>query len=187
MKSESSSPQLQEIFRKGIQEILPAGQWPSMFPPEDAGEDFVSYVLNQASNQLEPLTACGLFQRSGLAAFKFLIRRDGKNTGLDTLEFRLQPPRQRLMDGLSRLTTLLAGWKTDGFVTGQDGDDITVTITSANKASTPAVSQIRQHFYAGLLQEFLYWAGGGKQYPFEVRLLDGQPAVRILFRLLPVD
>jgi hypothetical protein len=187
MTHQTTSPELQDIFRKGIREILPVDQWPTLFPEDAASEDLFLFVLKQSGSIFEFETACGIFLRSGLAGFKFLVRQDGKRIGIDNLEFRLQPPRQRLMDGLGRVTGLLREWKTDEFITDQSGGDVVITIRSIRDDISESECRIGQHFLAGLFQEYLYWAGGGKQYPFEIKPLDGQPAVRIQFRLLPVD
>jgi len=187
MTHQTISPELQDIFRKGIREIMPAGQWPTLFPEDAASDDLFLFVLSQSGSIFEVDTACGLFLRSGLAGFKFLVRQHGKQIGIDNLEFRLQPPRQRLMDGLGRITGLLREWHTDEFITEQSGDDVSMVIRSTRTNLSESEARISQHFYAGLFQEYLYWAGGGKQYPFSVKPLEGEPAVRIQFRLLPVD
>jgi hypothetical protein len=181
------SPDLQDIFAKGIREILPADQWPELFSIEGKKGDFFQIFLKQAEITFGPETASGIFLRGGWAGFKFLVRQHGKAIGIDSLDFRLQPPRQRLMDGLNRIIALLREWKTDEFITEQNGDDVVLTIRSVKDGLTAIESRIGQHFYAGLFQEYLYWAGGGKQYPFEVKPLEEQAAVRIQFRLLPVD
>jgi hypothetical protein len=187
MTHQTYSPELQDIFRRGIREIMLAGQWPTLFPEELASDDLFQYVLKQSGSIFVFETACGLFLRAGWAGFKFLVRQHGKAIGIDSLEFRLQPPRQRLMDGLSRIISLVQEWKTDEFVIDQKGDDIVMTIRSISGGLSEDECRIGQHFYAGLFQEYLYWAGGGKQYPFEVKPVEEEPAVRIQFRLLPVD
>jgi len=187
MTHQTNSPELQDIFRKGIREILPAEQWPTLFPEDVSSDDLFLYVLKQSGLTFEFETACGLFLRSGLAGFKFLVRQHGKQIGIDNLEFRLQPPRQRLMDGLGRITGLMREWQPDEIITDQKGDDVSMVIRSTRTNLSESEARISQHFYAGLFQEYLYWAGGGKQYPFEVKPLEGEPAVRIQFRLLPVD
>ncbi len=187
MSNSSFSPDLQEIFRMGIQEILPSTQWPDVFLEQNPSKDLLISIQQKCETVFGVETACGIFLRCGWAGFKFFIRRHGKAAGIDNLEFRLQPPRQRLIDGLNRVTGILESWKTDHFHIDQTGDDVVLTITSAREGLPPAQARIGQHFYAGLLQEYLYWAGGGKQYPFEVRPLGEEPAVRVQFRLLPVD
>lgn len=187
MTQQTISPELQEIFRKGIREILPTTQWPALVPVNTAPEGFFLFCIKQSGSEFGPETASGIFLRSGWAGFKFLVRQHGLAIGIDSLEFRLQPPRQRLMDGLNRVTNLLRNWNTDEFTIEQNADDITVTIRSIRNELSAPEARIGQHFQAGLLQEYLYWAGGGKQYPFEVKPLAEAPSVRIQFRLLPVD
>jgi hypothetical protein len=187
MTHQINSPELQDLFAKGIREILPAAQWPDLFSANNRPDDFYLSFLKKAEAAFGPETASGIFLRGGWAGFKFLVRQHGKAIGIDSLEFRLQPPRQRLMDGLNRITALLREWETDDFITEQNGDDVVLTVRSRTGGLTDSESRIGQHFYAGLIQEYLYWAGGGKQYPFEVRPLAEEPAVQIQFRLLPVD
>lgn len=187
MTQQTITPELQEIFTKGIREILPADHWPALFPVTTSPEGFFLFFIKQSGAEFGPETASGIFLRSGWAGFKFLVRQHGKAIGIDSLEFRLQPPRHRLMDGLNRVTNLLLKWNTDEFTIEQNSDDITVTIRSIRDELSDTEARIGQHFQAGLLQEYLYWAGGGKQYPFEVKPVGEEPSVRIQFRLLPVD
>jgi hypothetical protein len=187
MGETSFFPDLQEIFRMGVQEILPVSEWPEVFDVDEPSEDRFLSISQKCELMFGAETSNGIFLRSGWAGFKFFIRFHGKTAGIDNLEFRLQPPRQRLMDGLYRVTKLLQSWNTDVFHIDQTGDDVTLTISSIRKNVTPVQARIGQHFFAGLYQEYLYWAGGGKQYPFEVKPLGEEPAVRVRFRLLPVE
>jgi hypothetical protein len=181
------SPELLELFQKGIREILSPDQWHS-FLHSDATQPlgFGEAVLN-AEAALGFQAASGLFLRSGLAAFKYLVRDHGRAIGIDDLDFRLQPQRKRLMDGLGKITGLLETWQAARFSVTKSGDDVEVTIRSTAGGKAISREQIALHFEAGLFQEYLYWAGGGKQYPFEIKTLADEPAVQIRFRLLPVD
>jgi len=181
------SPELLELFQKGIREILSPDQMQSFLNCDESALPSIEKAVLMAEALAGFQAASGLFLRSGLAAFKYLVRDHGKAIGIDDLDFRLQPQRKRLMDGLVKITDLLQSWQAARFSVTKSGDDVDVTIRSTWNGQTISSEQIALHFEAGFLQEYLYWAGGGKQYPFEIKTLENEPAVQIRFRLLPVD
>jgi hypothetical protein len=181
------SPKLLELFQKGIGEILSPDQMQSFLHCDATGLPSVQTAVLAAEEVIGFQAASGLFLRSGLAAFKYLVRNQGKTIGIDDLEYRLQPQRKRLMDGLVKITDLLDSWQAARFSITKSGDDVEVTARSSGGGLSISGEQISLHFEAGLFQEYLYWGGGGKQYPFEIKTLQNEPAVQIRFRLLPVD
>lgn len=106
----------------------------------------------------------GLMMCSGRAAFKYLLKQEGKELGFDAPGFRFMPNRLKLKRGLDQI----AGWMKRAY-----GDEIQVTVAEKNwyfevsdchecEGASSASSMC--DFTAGLLQEFLAWAGGGKFY-----------------------
>jgi hypothetical protein len=187
MTNPQYSPELLELFQKGIREILSPDQMQSFLHCDATGLPSVKTAVLAAEAALGFQAASGLFLRSGLAAFKYLVRNQGKTIGIDDLEYRLQPQRKRLMDGLGKIIDQLQTWQAARFFVTKSGDDVEVTIRSTAVGQGISGEQIALHFEAGLFQEYLYWGGGGKQYPFEIKTLADEPAVQIRFRLLPVD
>jgi predicted hydrocarbon binding protein len=108
--------------------------------------------------------ARGLMMCSGRAAFKYLLKQEGKALGFEAPGFRFLPNRSKLKKGLDQI----AGWMKRTY-----GDEIQVKNNGGNwhfelsdchecEGVTSAFSMC--DFTAGLLQEFLSWAGGGKFY-----------------------
>ncbi|GAP19997.1 hypothetical protein [Leptolinea tardivitalis] len=181
------SPEVNAIFQKGIREIL-TGDQPGAFTYGNGVEiETIQRIAHQAVDTYGFVSACGLFLRSGCAAFKYLVRDYGKAIDIDSLEFRLQPPRKRLMDGIRKVVGLLEHWHTASFSIRQSDDDVEIIMQSNLAVDAQGTNQIWLHFLAGLIQELLYWAGGGKQYPFQILPIDADSDVIIQFRLLPVD
>lgn len=187
MTSQIYSFDLLEVFQKGIHEIIPAGQVSSLFGENDLQPNLVEKAANIAGNDLGVLAASGLFFQTGSAGFKHLVRKHGKSIGIDSLEFRLQPQRKRLMDGLGKLINLLETWQAAAFSTKRSGDSVEVKVTAIERGNSLTGKRIWLHFIAGLFQEYLYWAGGGKQYPFEIKQDESGGALVICFQLQPVD
>lgn len=107
----------------------------------------------------------GVILRCGRASFKHLLRASGDQAGLASREFRLLPTRQRLTAGLRAVAGILAG-------ESQHAADI---IEEADAwiwryAGCPWCRELQRqgcicHFVVGLLEEYFYWASGGKTYP----------------------
>lgn len=191
MHSLSISPDLLDLFIKGMKEILPADQLtllvPPIIKPEKPPTPF-EYFLLEAEKQYGIISASGLFFRCGGAAFKYLVRQHGERAEIDSLEFRLQPQQKRLMDGTQKLVRLLETWQAGEFSIQKSDDLVEITVTASGLSVTDSGGRIWLHFVAGLFQEYLYWAGSGKQYPFQIVEQD-QPGKEIIiqFRIVPVD
>lgn len=181
------SPELATVFYKGLREIIPedSGETPQIL--QLAKFDTVELLPEKAETILGRISASGLFLRIGSAAFKYIVRYHGKQIGINSLEFRLQPQKQRLRDGIGKITRLLHDWKAADLRMDEKGDSISVYV-SAVQSNMPQPGQIVWlHFIAGLYQELLYWAGGGKQYPFHVKPGEVENSLVICFQLQPVD
>jgi hypothetical protein len=181
------APDLLELFIKGMNEVFPAIQ-PKSAIPSDGQQVFLETFLLEAEQDFGIISACGLFFRCGGAAFKHLVRQHGKRIGIDSIDFRLQPQQKRLMDGTQKIVHQLESWQAGKFSI-QNTDEL-VEITASSSLATGSESQHRiwLHFVAGLFQEYLSWAGSGKQYPFQV-ISPEQPGngIIIQFRIVPVD
>jgi predicted hydrocarbon binding protein len=107
--------------------------------------------------------ARGLLMCSGRAAFKHLLEEQGKELGFEADVFRFSPNRIKMKRGLE----LLARWMGQSFSEG-------ITVGSTEKAWILEVkrtsSQLANQdtgmcdYLAGLIQGFLFWAGGGRFY-----------------------
>ncbi|MEI8131260.1 MAG: hypothetical protein WCG34_02425 [Leptolinea sp.] len=190
----SNSPDLLEVFIKGMNEVFLAEQLsvlvPSNLPETHSGKTInpIENLLIAAERQFGIISASGLFFRCGGAAFKHLVRKYGKAAEIDSLEFRLQPQQKRLRNGVVKLIQLLETWQAGKFSIKRSDDLVEITASASGLNVSNAGGQIWLHFIAGLFQEYLYWAGSGKQYPFQIIAQD-QPGKEIIiqFRNVPVD
>jgi hypothetical protein len=187
MTRQTYSSDLLDVFLKGIHEILPAYQVQAFFGGTENQSGSLETAVEIAIKEMGVQSANGVFFKSGAAAFKHLVRKNGKAIGIDSLDFRLQPQRKRLTDGLERLVRLLESWQAAVFFIKRSGDAVEVIVNTNEEAFSFTNKHVWLDFLAGLIQEYLYWAGGGKQYPFEIKSDKSSDALVICFQLLPVD
>jgi hypothetical protein len=191
MRSRPIAPDLITIFIKGMDEVFPIKK---ILPESPTAAKLTEYsgsietLLLETERQFGYKSASGLFFRCGCAAFKYLVRNFGKQIDIDSLTFRLQPQQKRLIDGIQKLVQRLEFWQAGEFDIQKKEDLVEITASAAGIASPEFGERIWLHFVAGLIQEYLYWAGGGKQYPFQIIAID-QPlnGIIIQFRIVPVD
>ena len=156
-------------------------------PPNDA--DFcIPYadisVLQQTMEQLYgPLGGKGLAVRSGRASFRYGLRLFGKDTGLVELDFRLLPHKSKLSVGAESLAALLSRISDQSVQMQEDEQAIYWSIERCplcwgRRADGPVC-----HLQVGFLQEFLFWASGGKFYNVAETECAAAGAPACLFRI----
>jgi len=153
----------EDIFSLGLQEILGAEAYKKLLAMCGNVQPSAAPVSRSMSELYGPSGARGLLICSGRAAFKYLLKQQGKALGFDTPQFRLLPTRSKLKRGLHQI----AAWM-------QQTTGDTVTLKSEEKhwlyevtdgaARNPESKESNCDFTVGLIQEFLAWAGGGKFY-----------------------
>jgi predicted hydrocarbon binding protein len=153
----------EDIFSLGLQEILGAEAYKKLMILCGSERPAVAPVSRSMSELYGPSGARGLLICSGRAAFKYLLKQQGKVLGFDTPQFRLLPTRSKLKRGLHQI----AAWM-------QQSTGDTVTLKSEEKhwlyevtdgpARNPESKESNCDFTVGLIQEFLAWAGSGKFY-----------------------
>lgn len=182
---------LVELFIKGVNEIQPNAQ----IPPQPfttinknlAGQWVDTYIIS-CETKYGILSSCGMFFRFGGAAFKHLVRSYGVSVGIDDQDFRLLPNRKRLLNGTEKLIHLLESWDAAKFSLTMQEDLVEIEMSDLGQIFSGNGSLIWKHFLAGLFHDFLYWGGGGKQYPFQIfKLDDPGKSLIVQFRILPVD
>jgi hypothetical protein len=182
---------LVEIFIKGVNEIQPNAQIPrqplSTINKNLAGQWMDTYIHSCETNY-GILSSCGMFFRFGGAAFKHLVRSYGVSVGIDNLDFRLLSHRKRLLHGTEKLIHLLESWHAAKFALTEQEDLVEIVMSDLSPIFSGNGRLIWKHFLAGIFHDFLYWGGGGKQYPFQIiKLDDSGKSLIVQFRILPVD
>jgi hypothetical protein len=191
MRSRPFTPDLITIFIKGMDEVFPINNILQVSSTEANLQESLGLIENlilETEKQFGSKSASGLFFRCGCAAFKHFVRNFGKQIDIDSLAFRLQPQQKRLMDGVQKLVQRLESWQAGEFSILKKEDLVEISAFAAGVTSPEFGERIWLHFVAGLIQEYIYWAGGGKQYPFQIIAID-QPGngIIIQFRIVPVD
>lgn len=120
--------------------------------------------------------AKGLALRFGRALFPDLLRRFGQQAGLLDARFRLLAPRPKMHMGLQAVAAILK--QEAGLNTFLDENGPRYRWVPLDFSQCAAVDQSGCYLLVGLLQEFFYWASGGKYYTIEeaacVLLIDKQ-------------
>jgi len=186
------SPSFNGVIHAGLEEILGTVHLAAIHPranTPDAGNGWSTF--HQAlEEQLGGVAASGISLRAGRASFHHFLRKYGAESGLDSLEFRLRPPMDRLSAGLHILAGLI-GRECAATVTVETYDNCWTwrmedcpTCQHRQGAATPVC-----HFWVGLLQEYLAWAGGGRFFPVrEVACCAcGAPACEFRLQQKPLD
>jgi predicted hydrocarbon binding protein len=131
--------------------------------------------VRQKMNELYgPTGARGIAMCSGKAGFKYILKQQSKQLGFESDAFRFLPGKYKLKRGLS----LLADWMMEIYHEGiqiENADKHWLfNITGCYECSGFQSSTKMCDFTAGLLQEFMSWAGGGKYYRIEELSCRGQ-------------
>lgn len=121
----------------------------------------------------------GVTVRCGRAAFKYALQRFGAAAGLTSLEFRLQPARKRIRSGLEALASLVSDPASCTTQVQDDGAVWKWQIQPDAAPLDPQAARAQALLMVGLLQGFLAWVSGGKNY--NIRLLEdgGTPLIQI--------
>jgi hypothetical protein len=174
------SNQMGWIILKGMEEIMGAGGVQSVIDqahladrmdgpsPLDAQRCIPFADISQLQQSLEqvygPLGGRGLALRSGRASFRYGLRIFGESAGLMKLDYRLLPPKSKLRVGAGSLAGLLSQISDQHVRIEEDERSIDWIVERCplcwgRRADGPVC-----HMQVGFLQEFLYWASGGKYY-----------------------
>lgn len=131
----------------------------------------------------------GLVLRAGRASFSYFLREFGAETRLNEVEFRLLPTRVRLRTGMERLAGVISGACSLRVGVMENDGQWVCHVSGLDANAARRTGCVICHFIAGLLQEYLYWASGGKTYMinrFECAQ-ENQAACAILINQQPLE
>lgn len=157
---------IEVVGEEAFQEIQSAAGSESLFP---LAEWYTAAVGKFGAN-----AAAGIFHRAGRGGFALLLIQWGDEAGFSKNEFKLLPMQKKILTGLNLLGSVFSfgGQKVDASV------DETHFIW---RVSASAGSGCR--YYAGLLQEYMAWLGGGKVFWVEEIECTGSGAPECVFRI----
>ncbi len=154
---------LVKVAQEGMQELIGPAEI------REATEEELSYeraflALERLEDMYGHNGGCGLALRSGRASFAHFLRQFGAESGLTDISFRLQPTHLRLYNGMKRLLQVI-NRQSDFHLQADELDDTwQCRLTGRLYPQQPDPLAVAGYYLAGLLQEYLSWASGGKSY-----------------------
>lgn len=157
------------------------------YPPDDMERGFDFAYLSQIMDALEvvygPRAGRGLAMRAGRATFKHGLRKFGSLLGLDEMSFRLAPLDAKLIMGANLFARIFNEYSDQVVRVETTQGAIYWHIDRCpicwNRLSDAPLC----HLAAGLLQEALYWASGGKFFKVEETACIAQGDEACSFRI----
>jgi len=124
----------------------------------------ISGLQAALEEQYGPRSGRGLAQRAGRASFHYGLKVFGGPFGLTGRDYRLLPPNARVRIGAGYLAEMYNRWSSQKVRVKMTEKGFRWTIHQCpvcwgRKADIPVCNMV-----VGFLQEFLYWASGGKLY-----------------------
>ena len=106
----------------------------------------------------------GLALKAGRACFDIALRAYGQQLGLLDLDFRLQPTHSKIRNGMHCLAQFMSEWG-ESPVRVEEGAVCYRWIVTSCPLCWGRHSDVPIcHMQVGMLQQFMYWASGGKNY-----------------------
>jgi len=186
----------EEVMGKnGLNAILNLASLSSLidhYPPEDEQRIVPFKTLSLLQSTLEqgygPHGGHGLALRAGRVFFSHGLRTYGPDLGLNDLDFRFQPPDQKMMSVLNTLTDFF-NQHTDQVVCLRESEEkifweIEQCPWCWGRKGTEPLCQ----FAVGMVQESLFWVSGGKFYNVveETCIAQGDSACLIVIDRIPL-
>jgi predicted hydrocarbon binding protein len=161
------------IGRSGVNAVLNLSGLSFLMKPaipvDPEGGVLISYHdLSDTQDNLEQLYGLrggrGLALKAGRAFFTFALRQYGRELGLLDNDFRLQPPAVKIQAGLRRLARFFSQTGDSAIHLEEDPRQFRWTVENCplcwrRRSDVPIC-----HMQVGVLQEYFYWASGGKNY-----------------------
>jgi predicted hydrocarbon binding protein len=164
------------IGRAGVSAVLNLSGLSSLVKPSmplfpEEGVLISYHDLSDTQDTLEQLyglrSGRGLALKAGRALFTISLRQYGRELGLLDKEFRLQPPVVKIQAGLRRLACFFSQTGDSAVRLEEDPRHFHWIVDNCplcwgRRSDVPIC-----HMQVGMLQEFFYWASGGKNYAIE--------------------
>jgi hypothetical protein len=129
--------------------------------------------------------ARGMLLRAGRAGFYYWMNHSNESLGWKNSDFRLLPTRTKIKRGLQDFTT----WMDREVGLASEIQNQPKVWNLEVSGTTSQDSIINCDFMAGMMQELLSWAGGGKFYAASETQCQSAGALKCVFTLekLPLD
>jgi len=168
------SNQIGWLILEGMEEVMGRSGLRSVrnqarFPDLKKAQPYIPYpafsrLQAALEEQYGPRSGRGLAQRVGRASFHYGLKVFGDPFGLTGRDYRLLPPKARVQIGVGYLAEMYNQWSSQQVMVEITEKGFRWRIQQCpicwgRKADTPVCNMV-----VGFLQEFLYWASGGKSY-----------------------
>jgi len=157
-------------------------------PLDSDGDVMISYYdLSDTQDTLEQLyglrSGRGLALKAGRTLFNLSLRQYGQELGLLDRDFRLQPPAVKIKTGLQRLALYFNQIGDSVIRLEEDTHQFRWIVENCplcwgRRSDVPIC-----HMQVGMLQEFFYWASGGRNYAIEETECSAMGARACLFTI----
>jgi predicted hydrocarbon binding protein len=162
------------IGRGGVSTVLELASFPAIYQDRSASDETRSLsfeAVGRMQSALEEIYGqrggCGVALRVGRVCFKYGLHEFGTRLGLTNADYRLLPLSNKLRVGSASVAEFFNQFSNQmvQFKAGQDQllwDVHCCPLCFGRHTHEPAC-----HLTVGFLQEFLYWASGGKIFHVE--------------------
>ena len=116
-------------------------------------------------NQYGAMPVEGIARQSGRSFFNYFLKLYGKEAGFEEMEFRLLPPRKRILVGLESLAAVVSRECGCPAVVASQEDKWTWKMSRLPGIGKGLKTQ--RQFIQGVLQGYLSWISGGRYYPVD--------------------
>lgn len=174
------SPALKRIIFNGMEEVIGcsgvnmvlnrAGLGDTASPDACSHQEKLKLMteLSRVQDKLEDLYGVsggrGLALRTGRACFSMGLQQFGKSLGLLELDYRLLPPLKKVHFGLQKISHFLNEESESIFKVEGNAGQFRWIVQDCPVCKQHHTEVPMCHLLIGLLQEFSYWASGGKNY-----------------------
>lgn len=156
------------IGQAGLSAVLGDSVW---FSADPLNPEKIFLSIDQLAASMDALDTAygknggrGLVLRAGRASFSYFLREFGPETRLNDVEFRLLPTRVRLRTGMERLARVVSDSSSLRVSVMDEAGQWVCRVSGLDVNAAQRTGCVICHFLAGMLQEYLYWASGGKTY-----------------------
>ncbi|RLC99212.1 MAG: 4-vinyl reductase [Chloroflexi bacterium] len=168
-------------------------QYIGNYPPNNFAKEFsfdqVGQLLQALDEMYGPRGGRGLALRAGRACFKLGIQDFGPMLGIADLTFRILPLRMKLKVGLEVLAQMFNKFTDHAVRLGEDEQYYQWIIERCGTCWGRKCDAPCCHLAVGLLEEALYWVGGGENFYVEeiTCIAAGDENCTILIGKQPLD
>lgn len=181
---------MEEIMgRQGVDSVLQEARLAPVDAANRISRQYICGIQKTLEQKYGKRSGWGLALQSGRASVKYGLREWGPELGLMEMKFRLLPMRSRLREGLRLLAKAYSEEAGEQVEIEEDEHTFRWIVSDCSVCCGRKASEPVCHMTVGVLQEFLYWASGGKTFPVVEKecAATGAPACVFVVNKQPME